>query len=154
MRHHVSHRISADRVDQASQVDRAAVSRVVDDLATDDSARPGHDTQDRLCGDRLATARLADDAQRSPALECVAQAVDGADGIFVKQEVHAQVAHLEQDRSVTGHSASVRIGGVAQAVAQEVEGHNRRDQRQRRQHQPGRQGDRLEIVRVLEEHAP
>src|SRR5216683_1832103 len=59
---------------KSSQVDRAAIARVIGDFAAHDSTRSGHDAQDRLCGDRLATAGLADHAERPSPLECVAQA--------------------------------------------------------------------------------
>src|SRR3981081_707396 len=88
---------------QSRQVDRWRVARVIDDFAAHDTAWPGHDAQDRLGGDRLATARFADHAQRASPPKCVAQAVDGADGAFVQWEVHAQVAHLQQQRAVSRH---------------------------------------------------
>ena len=46
--------------------------------------------------DGLPRARLADERQRAPDRQRVAQAVDGADPAVAEIEVHAQVAQLEQ----------------------------------------------------------
>src|SRR6266545_3009146 len=56
--------------------------------------------------------------------------------------------------AMTTLPAAVWIGRVAQSVAQEIEGHDGHDQWQRGQHQPRRQRDGLDVLRILEQHAP
>src|SRR5438552_3633089 len=49
---------------------------------------------------------------------------------------------------------AVRIGGVAQAVAEEVEGEDHQGHRDRWEEQPGRDGDGLHVLRLLEQDTP
>ena len=109
-------------------------SAVKEDLARRRSV-PGvlDELQDREGGDALAAAALAHHAQRPAALDRQIDAVDGLDDAFVQEEV-ASSGPLTSSRvsSIRHHVLvialrGVRIGGVAQAVAQEVERQHRDD---------------------------
>src|SRR6266446_8272340 len=51
-------------------------------------------------------------------------------------------------------SMAVRVGGIAQTVAHKVEGEHRDDDDQAGQQQPGCERQGLDVLRLLQEHAP
>src|SRR5215468_1905958 len=55
---------------------------------------------------------------------------------------------------LTAASMAVGVGGVAQAVPHQVEGEHGHDDDQAGNEQPGRQRQRLDVLRLLQEHAP
>src|SRR5436190_20696579 len=55
---------------------------------------------------------------------------------------------------VTAISMAIRVGGIAQAVADKVEGQHRDDDDQAGDQQPGRQRQGLDVLRLLQQHAP
>src|SRR5690606_20240673 len=67
----------------------------VDDLPADDAARLLHQAQDRLHGDALAAATLADDANDFTGVQVEADAVDRLDNALVELEVGLEVADRE-----------------------------------------------------------
>src|SRR2546423_14962929 len=50
--------------------------------------------------------------------------------------------------------SSIRVRRVPQTIAQEVEGHDGHDDGQGGQHQPRRDRHRLDVLRLLQQHAP
>src|SRR5687767_1545376 len=52
-----------------------------------------------------------------------------------------------------GHAA-VGIGGVAKAVAEEVEGENDDEHRDDREHEPGVERDDIDVLRLVQQYAP
>ncbi len=114
--------------------------------------RPGplDDAEDRARGDALAAAALPDDAERPARVELEARPVHRLDDPLLREEVRAQVPHAEdggqtltscrfsiarndlfRSQSLTP-SVAVGVGGVAQAVAHEVERDDDDDHRDRR----------------------
>src|SRR5215207_7303838 len=55
---------------------------------------------------------------------------------------------------LTSASMTVRVGGITQAVADEVEGQHSHDDDQAGGQQPGRQGEGLDVLGLLQQHAP
>src|SRR5205814_4858791 len=74
----------------------------------DDAPRDRYQAHDRERGDRLAAARLADDAERLPALERERDAVDCVHLALARPEEGAEVVDLEQ-----AHYASLVRGSSA-----------------------------------------
>src|SRR5205085_8370528 len=64
------------------------------------------------------------------------------------------VKYVFRFRTERRGSAPIGIRSVSEAVAQEVEGHHGEDDGHRRQHQPRRDRHRLDVLRLLQEHAP
>jgi hypothetical protein len=81
---------------ELGQVDLAAVAPVEQDLAAD-PAGPGHDAQQRLRGDALAAATLANQAQGAAAPDREADPVDRLEQPVVEIEVGLEVFDLEDD---------------------------------------------------------
>ena len=153
-------RISRAARRQLGEVDHLAAlpsAAAEADLARGDAARPLDELQDRLHGHALAAAALADDAQHLAGHDVEAGAVDGAHQALVEREGDAQVADREQRGSAsafTAASMAVGVGGIAQPVADEVEGQHRDDDDQAGDQQPGRQRQGLDVLRLLQQHAP
>ena len=107
------------------------------DLAAGDAARrPRHESHDRQCGDALAAAGLADDAERAARLQREAHAVDGAELAAFDVETGAEITDLEQrahrpraarKRSISASIAarSVTPAGRARLGRQATNGWNR-----------------------------
>ena len=77
--------------------EREQVTPVEPDLPLDDLARRRLDeAHDRVRGDALAAAGLADQAQRCAALDPEVHPVDGPDDAVHHVEVRAQAAHLQE----------------------------------------------------------
>src|SRR5262245_34718567 len=57
-------------------------------------------------------------------------------------------------RSPPPRLASIRVGRIAQTVAEEVEGHDRHDHRNGRDQEPRRDGHGLDVLGLLEKDAP
>ena len=49
---------------------------------------------------------------------------------------------------------SVGVGGVAEAVAEQVEGQHRQDHEHRRDQHPRVQGHRIHVLGLVQEHSP
>src|SRR5262245_43864343 len=58
------------------------------------------------------------------------------------------------DKRGSARSAAIGIRGVPEAVAQEIERHDRHDHRQGGEHEPGRDRHRLDVLGLLQQHAP
>jgi len=67
-----------------------------EDLPADAGVARAREPQDGEAGDRLARARLADDAERLALVDAVGDAVDGVHDTVVGLEAHDQVTDLEQ----------------------------------------------------------
>ena len=83
---------------EAGEVGGGAVGAVEADLAGGDAAGAVDDLQDRAGGDRLARARLADDAEGPAAVQGEGDAVDGGDEAGAGRELGAQAGDLEDGR--------------------------------------------------------
>src|SRR5262245_8992903 len=57
-------------------------------------------------------------------------------------------------RTESSGSVAVGVGGIAQSIAYEVEGQHRDDDDQARDQQPRRQRQGLDVLRLLQQHAP
>src|SRR5215831_13108074 len=57
-------------------------------------------------------------------------------------------------RTDSNGSAAIRIGSVSESIAQEIEGHDCDDHRDRRDHQPRRDRHGLDVLRLLQQYAP
>ncbi len=118
---------------ELDEVDRCvpSVARAGRISPLDDAARRLDDAQDRPRGDALAAAALADDAERLAGLHVE----DAPSTAFVVpsswKKLGLQVADREQRLGSVGiHAGSqIRVGGVAEAVAHEVERQDRDDDR-------------------------
>ena len=147
----------APRGGSLREIDRLrAVAPAEADLARGDAAGPFDQLQDRLHGHALAAAAFADDAEHLAGHDVEAGAVDGAHQPLVHREGDAEVADREQRgrTSFIGASVAVRVGGIAQPVADEVEGQHRDDDDQAGDQQPRRQRQGLDVLRLLQQHAP
>src|SRR5262249_45754692 len=65
-----------------------------------------------------------------------------------------QVFRLRTDRSGARGSAAIGIGGLTKPVAPEVDRHDGDDHRHRRDHQPRRDRHGLDVLGLLQQHAP
>ena len=84
--------------------------------------RPGGDVEDahdRLRGDGLAGAGLAQHGERLARVHVVVDPVDGLGDPVPGPELHVQVAHFEQHDG--GFSPQLRVEGVADRVAEHDE---------------------------------
>ena len=94
------------------------------------------DAHDRVGGDRLARAALADQRQRLAAPQLEADAVERAHGAAAGAELDAEILDGSRDGAVIAVMASScpppRVDDVAQPVAHQVEAEHRRHQHQRR----------------------
>jgi hypothetical protein len=98
----------AAQVAQRPGVELQQVDALEQDLAAGDAPRRlGDQAHDRERGDRLAAARLADDAERAPGPERERDPVDGAVGAAIAVEPGAQVADLQQGRHRRAAAASI-----------------------------------------------
>ena len=88
--------------------------------AGDLAGRLGDQAQDRVGGDGLAAAALADHRQRLARLDVEGDAVDGAVDAVRGAEMGLQVLDLEQRPSALQPLGHARIERVAQAVAEQV----------------------------------
>ena len=100
----------------------------------------------------LPQPELADDAQRLAAVDGEVHAVDRANHAVVGPEVGLQSADLEQPLSHASHDAA-RIERIAQAVADEVDGEHREEDRAAGEQCPVRRDVEL-ILRVEQDAAP
>ena len=124
---------------ERGEVDRRVRRRVRIDAAR--LIRPGlvDDLQDRAGGDRLARAALADDAERRAAREIAkltsSTAWSGPVPAVSKSSERSSTSrtrHRAADFYSAHRQLTVGVGGVAQAVAEEVEGEHGDDHRERR----------------------
>ena len=120
--------------------------------------RPGapEQLQDRPGGDRLAAAGLADDAQGPVAAKHEVEPVDRLHHALAGEEMGLAGPRISSRMSAIAAPQTVRIGigRVAQAVAEEVEGEHGDDHGEAREQQPGRGRHRVDVLRLLQQHAP
>src|SRR5690606_38518782 len=82
--------------------ERGDLAAVVDDAALAGDVALGQQAHDRAAEDRLAGARLADDAERAPPVEGERHAVDGPHRAGRRAEPGPQVGDLEQGLGLGG----------------------------------------------------
>src|SRR5690606_36228018 len=73
----------------------------------------------------------------------------------LKSMLRSSTLKMTSSSVIATSSALVRIGGIAQAVAEEVVGEHREDHGAGRpDQQPGRGGDGADVLCILQQHAP
>src|SRR4051794_10724624 len=149
--------ISAPRIDRisapfASSVARSTTAPVAGrrKWISPSTIRPGRSTIRRI--DRAVTLLPH---PLSPTIPSVAPGATSKLTPSTARTVPSSCAkYVFRFRTDRSGSASIRIRRVAQAVAQKVEGHDGDDHRYGRKHEPRRDGHRLDVLRLLQEHAP
>ena len=102
------------------------------DAATDDPARRVDQAEDREAGDRLAGAGFADQPQHLAAANVEAHAVDRLDHARPVEEMRPEVLDLEGGLRIALTFAQPRVQHVAQAVADDVDAEDQRQQQHAR----------------------
>ena len=108
----------------ARLVERQQVGALEADRARDPAGRLRDQAQDRIGGDGLAAAALADHRQRLAFADLERDAVDRAVDAVRRAEVGLQILDFEQ-RHALQPLGEARIERVAHAVAEQVHGEHR-----------------------------
>ena len=111
----------------------------------------GEDPEQRERRDALAAARLADDPERLARRDVERDPVDGVDRPALGPELDLQVLDVERSGSL-GTASELRVEGLAQAVADQVEAEHGDDDRRARDQGEERRG--LEVARRVGQHRP
>ena len=104
--------------------------------AGDDSAGILDETEDGIGGDTLAAAALADEGEGFAAAYGECYAVNSPDGACVGVKMCSEVVDLQYNVIVCGHGlpGGIRVGCVAETVAEEIETQYSQNDKQNRRH--------------------